>query len=258
MLIKQLEFEPTIIDILRAIRWADDGLSAVIDQQLSRDDYIKVNKALEALGGVWSRREKAHLFTIDPRCWFAELLESGKLIKERDGFFETPAAVVDFMFDVAEPDGLCLEPSAGLGAIAKRLVERVGKDKIFCIEKNAKRATILEREGYNVLCWDFLTYEGAWSQGNDCKKELFDRVYMNPPFELGQDIEHVRHAYKFLVPGGILVAIMSEGSFIRMDSKATSFREWLKTLSYGDYQLPEGAFKSSGTMVRTRLVMVEK
>ncbi len=30
----------------------------------------------------------------------------------------------------------------------------------------------------------------------------FDRILMNPPFERGADAEHVRHAFRFLTPGG--------------------------------------------------------
>jgi hypothetical protein len=52
---------------------------------------------------------------------------------------------------------------------------------------------------------------------------------MNPPFEKGQDIEHVRHAYDQLKPGGRVVAIMSEGPFFRSDKKATEFRDWLES-----------------------------
>src|SRR4051794_285291 len=39
----------------------------------------------------------------------------------------------------------------------------------------------------------------------------FDRIVMNPPFDHGSDIEHIRHAMKYLKPGGRLVAICANG-----------------------------------------------
>ena len=45
----------------------------------------------------------------------------------------------------------------------------------------------------------------------------FDRVVMNPPFCRGRDLDHVRHALRFVAPGGRLVAIMSAGVAFRED-----------------------------------------
>lgn len=86
----------------------------------------------------------------------------------------------------------------------------------------------------------------------------YNRIYMNPPFEEGQDIDHVQHAYKILAPGGQMVAVMSEGPFFRGDRKATEFREWLEGVGGYSEQLPEGSFKESGTGVNTRLVVIMK
>ena len=81
---------------------------------------------------------------------------------------------------------------------------------------------------------------------------------MNPPFEQGQDIEHVRHAFDWLATGGHLVAVMSNGSFFREDKKATAFRDWLAYVRGESYPLPEDSFKESGTGVRTRLAVIAK
>lgn len=92
------------------------------------------------------------------------------------------------------------------------------------------------------------------------KIKPYDKIIMNPPFENGQDIDHVKHAYELLKPGGRVVAIMSEGPFFRGDKKATGFREWLDEVGGYSKKLPEGAFKNSerSTGVRTRLVVIEK
>jgi hypothetical protein len=109
----------------------------------------------------------------------------------------------------------------------------------------------LEAKGHQVERGDFLEYEGQ-----------YDRVVMNPPFELGRDIEHVCHAFRLLAPDGKLVAIMSEGPFFRSDKQASAFREWFDEAAGESEQLPENAFNGSDafrqTGVRTRIVVLNK
>jgi 16S rRNA G1207 methylase RsmC len=82
----------------------------------------------------------------------------------------------------------------------------------------------------------------------------FDSIFMNPPFENLQDVDHVRHAYALLAEGGELVAVMSESPFFRMDKKAVDFRAWLDEIGGYSEQLPAGSFQESGTGVQARLV----
>jgi 2'-5' RNA ligase len=90
----------------------------------------------------------------------------------------------------------------------------------------------------------------------------YDRIVMNPPFERGQDMDHVRHAFDLLKPGGRMVAIMSEGSFSRSDRKATEFRDWLEAQGGENEKLPAGSFTGKDaqrqTGVSTRLVTLDK
>jgi hypothetical protein len=102
--------------------------------------------------------------------------------------------------------------------------------------------------GVKVLCADFL----AWDPGYN-----FAKIVMNPPFEEGQDIDHILHAYELLAPEGTLVCIMSEGAFFRNDRKAVTFRAWLASVGHS-VKLPEGSFKSSGTGVNARMVVIYK
>ena len=81
---------------------------------------------------------------------------------------------------------------------------------------------------------------------------------MNPPFENLQDIDHVLHAFKFLKPGGRLVAVMSPGPFFRKDRKCQDFREWFDSLGGEAVDLPEGSFKESGSGINTKLVVIDK
>ena len=106
-------------------------------------------------------------------------------------------------------------------------------------------------KGHEVEFADFLSHQGS-----------YNRILMNPPFEKGQDIEHVRHAYSLLAAGGRLVSVMSEGPFFREDSKAQGFRAWLSEVDATTEQLPEDAFQGADafreTGVRTRLVVIDK
>ena len=86
--------------------------------------------------------------------------------------------------------------------------------------------------------------------------------YFAAPFANGLDIDHVRHAFDQLAPGGRLVAVMSEGPVFRQDRKASDFREWLDELGGESEQLPEDSFRGveafRETGVRTRVVWLEK
>lgn len=56
----------TAIEIRGVTNAANPHPHVVITQQLDRKAYLAVNKALEACGGAWSRKAKAHVFTVDP------------------------------------------------------------------------------------------------------------------------------------------------------------------------------------------------
>jgi hypothetical protein len=185
-----------------------------------------------------------HVFQFDPRSQVDGLLESGNLTIERDGFFETPPAVVKRMTELVWPSGKVLEPSAGLGAIVDHLP--IEKTSILCIEKNTQRVADLKEKGYTVQCGDFLTMTPG----------KFDAIFMNPPFEEGQEIDHVQHAFSCLAPGGGLVSVMSAGPFFRGDRKAVAFREWFESADGTKESLPPESFKVSGTGVNTCLVVV--
>jgi predicted RNA methylase len=230
------------------MEWNDNGtIGKITAGQLDRKLYVEVNKALESMGGVWNRKVGGHVFMTDPRSSVENLVESGCIEIEKDGFFRTPIEVVRRMTEIVKPTGNVLEPSAGDGAIADRLP--VFMDRVLCIEKNELRCKILKEKGYLVHCGDFLEYDPDYK---------FDTIFMNPPFEQGQDIDHVKHAFKLLRVGGSLISVMSEGTFFRMDSKADLFREWAKKYGGNNEKLPGEAFKESGTMVNTRLFWIKK
>ena len=251
MLTKTLKFDDDVLDVIKSMEWADDGrLGVITGGQLARDLYVRVNKALEAMGGKWDRKAGGHMFKLDPRSSVDGLLENGSIAVERDGFFETPIKIVNRMLELVPITERCLilEPSAGLGAIAKNLPAERGL--IICVEKNPDRAAQLEDYGFETYCADFLN----WGP-----QDKFGLIYMNPPFEELQDIDHVMHAYDLLADGGYIVSVMSESPFFRTDKKAIKFRYWLDGC-YSHYaeKLPAGSFKESGTGVNARLIVICK
>lgn len=79
---------------------------------------------------------------------------------------------------------------------------------------------------------------------------------MNPPFGRQADIKHVSHALKFLKPGGLLVSVMASSVTFRSNKLTTDFRQLIVDRGGHIKELPEGAFKSSGTMVNTVIVVI--
>lgn len=176
------------------------------------------------------------------------------------GFFPTPPDVIETMLDIVDDHGIpsdarILEPSAGKGDIADALKERYPNATLSVSEINRQLADILELKGYDVACYDFLGIDV------DYDDDKFHAIVMNPPFEKGQDIDHVQHAYTWLETGGILVSIMSEGPFFREDKKALQFREWCSSLPmFESYKLDSGTFGKAfrSTQVATRIVVLYK
>ena len=249
-LTKKLHFDNDVLEVLRSMEFSADGLLGKLTcGQLDRKMYEKVNKALEAMGGKWSRKDGGHTFKADPRPSVDGLLENGVLEIERDGFFETPKAVVDRMLELVPitERNFILEPSAGMGAIAKNLPGERGM--ITCVEKNEDRAEYLDQYGFPTYCADFLEWEPGLT---------FDRIYMNPPFENMQDVDHVKRAYELLETGGKMVSVMSSSPFFRQDKKAVDFVDWLSKKGGYSEPLPAGSFKESGTGVNTVLVVISK
>lgn len=248
MLTKQLKFDEDVLAVIRGMEFTPDGLlGKITGGQLERVLYTKVNKALDAMGGKWNKKFGGHVFTFDPRPQVDGLIANGTLTVERDGFFETPVEVVDLMFSYVTPKGKVLEPSAGMGSIAKHIREYF-TDIIFCVEKNQQRVNHLQSLGFNALCADFLTVSG----------QKYDTIIMNPPFEEGQDMRHVQHAYALLTDYGSMVSVMGAHAFFADDKQSIAFRDWLGEVNAQIVDLPEGSFKSSGTMVNTKLVIITK
>jgi protein-L-isoaspartate O-methyltransferase len=163
------------------------------------------------------------------------------------GFFPTPRPLAARMVELAQlrPGDAVLEPSAGNGHIADAI--RDARGEVLCVECNFTLAELLIAKGHNVHRGDFLAF--------DIGKDGWLAAVMNPPFEDGADIEHVRHAASLLRSGGIVVAIVGAGTEFRDDKRSRDFREWLATdvVVFHDEKLPPGTFNHSDMTQRTNV-----
>lgn len=247
-----MKVSTSVLEVLD--RAKTDGPRLILTGTLDRKLYTDTAKAIEAAGGKWNRKERAHLFADDAAEAIEQILLTGEVVsvKQKFGYFPTPAPVVERLVDLADLSrGMdVLEPSAGRGAIAVRLAE-LGLF-VSCVElqeSNAAHLAGLDVTGIdNVVCGDFLNVE---------PRTAFDRVVMNPPFARQADIAHVVHALNFLKPGGLLVAVMSAGVMFRA-GLAAEFRDLVAKRGGGFEELPEDAFKESGTGVRTVIAVIAK
>lgn len=240
---------------------AVDGNSLRITQgQLDRKLYTEVNAALEALGGKWNRKAKAHLFDADPRDALDQVLVDGAFSDRKRDFdqFFTPPALARRIVELADVRGKSvLEPSAGEGAIALAC-GLAGAESVHAVEIDPKCTDKLNaslRAG-GSLWYRHLTNFLGWCAS---RQQEFDRVVMNPPFYRQQDIVHVLAAYElWLKPGGKLVSVMSGGIAFRRDRKTMAFRGLIDDVGGHAEILPQGSFSDSGTEVNTVLVTLVK
>ena len=170
-----------------------------------------------------------------------ETLKTGVQTVSAPQLFPTPPEIAEQMVELAEiePGHDVLEPSAGTGNLLKALPCIRPNGAITAVEINYSLSKALEPWADTVICGDFLARNG------DIGK--FDRILMNPPFENGSDIKHIKHAIDFLKPGGRLVALCANGP---------RQQEQLKPLADSWEVLPKGSFKNSGTMVNVAMMVI--
>lgn len=254
-----------ILDILGECRTEGNTLF-LPDRQLERSTYQAVNKVLESIGGKWDRKAKGHVFAEgDPAELLDNVILAGEItdLKKQYQFFPTPRPIAEKMCELAELDSTCivLEPSCGKGDLADVIYE-AGVKELVGLELNREMEKHLTGKPYATLTGiDFLEFvydpelKTPWTHA---VVNPWTRIVMNPPFSRQQDIDHILTAYEILRPGGILVSVVSESPFFRSNKKSVDFRAFLEERKAAIIPLEEGAFKESGTMVRTRLVKIVK
>lgn len=188
----------------------------------------------------------------DPRAKL-ERLEAAIRFSPIHGFFPTPPSLIRRIIDLADvqQDQRVLEPSAGNGALAEAAQEAGGA--VVCCEINGALREILTVKGFTVIAADFMDWE---------PRPVQDRIVANPPFERGQDRDHIRRMYDHLAPGGRLVSVCSTGPFFRTHTADVAFREWLDRVGAEVEDVEPGAFSGSDafrkTGVSVKLVLIDK
>lgn len=226
--------------------------------QLDRTTYESVNKVLDALGGKWKRKAKGHIFDYDPADALASVVSTGEVPDKNPlAYFPTPEAVTDIMFlklviHAKEKVHAILEPSAGDGAIVAAMRNRLPAAKIVAVEIDPRRAQKLRERNLpnvEVIEADFLQWQ---------PDQQFDAVLMNPPFRTPSHplayIEHIEHALPMRATSGLLISVTPIGwQFAGNRKRLTQFREQVENEGF-TRDLPDDAFTTSGTSVRTCLV----
>lgn len=250
---KKLKIKDEILSIL-ADCTINNNILYLPEIQLDRATYTAVNKCIEAIGGKWNKKVKGHVFDCDPSEGLENLILTGEVedMKKTFQFFPTPKELSEQVCDMAELETACniLEPSCGKGDLADTIYSR--NQNLICIELNYEMKKYLDKKPYTSMIGDdFLNYKSE-------TVKPFDRIIMNPPFSKQQDIDHILHAFSLLGNKGILVSIMSISPFFRTNKKSVDFVEWLNDVKAEIVDVPEGAFKTSGTMIRTKIIKIIK
>jgi hypothetical protein len=164
------------------------------------------------------------------------------------GYVPTPPALCKMVVDAAElkPGMRVLEPSAGKGDLASEIMKHAVT--LDVIEQQWSLRKILELKGFNLVAQDFLEFASQ-----------YERVLLNPPFEDGAYITHIRHAFACLAPGGRLVAIAPRGFDSKRGKMYESFTDWLGGQSRIT-NLPDDGFKDSDVPcgIRTCMIVINK
>ena len=171
-------------------------------------------------------------------------LKTGVQVVTAPQLFPTPRDIAAQVIDLAavDPTHRVLEPSAGTGALVDAL-DAIPGAQVVAVEISVSLADnlrIRSNTKHDIRCADFLECNGDLG--------MFDRIVMNPPFERGADITHIKHAIGFLKPGGRLVAICANGP---------RQREQLMPIASEWIDLPAGSFKSQGTGVNTAMLVID-
>lgn len=222
-------------------------------------DWPLLKTVMLSLGAKWSSGKGGFIFPddVDGAETVRIALASGEIIDwDGAGFFPTPDDLADAA--VARFHGLpdvphVLEPSAGTGSLIRAMRRRYAHAQFYACEFIEKNRSALEVLRVDLIGRDFLQLSPQ-----DFGGENIHAILMNPPFAKRADIRHITHALSFLETGGQLVAIASAGVLHRDDALARDFRALIAAHGGTIEENPEGAFKESGTMVRTVTIALTK
>ena len=233
----------------------EDNVLRLPQVQFNKKSYAEAKKWIEEAGGSWQGgKVQGFIFPFNPERVFSILNEGKRCNLAQDfQFFETPSNVADWLVMLAggihEHDKV-LEPSAGRGALV-RAIHRSSPDVVVdCYEMMPENKELLSGlGGINMIGDDF-------TKSTIGKK--YTKIIANPPFSGNQDIRHVRMMYDMLEQGGTLASITSAHWEFAEEKTCRDFRQWLEDVGGAKYEIESGAFKESGTGVRTLAIVIKR
>lgn len=241
----------TAMEVLAMCTITDDHIVKLPNIQLDRKVYSDVKTILEKNGGSWKGGKiQGFQFDFNPTDLFDKLQGGEQVNNKKDfQFFATPDEVVNLMLTKAslKKTDVVLEPSAGQGAIVDKIMSLV--KKVDMCELMPENRQILEKKGYEIKGEDFTKFDEEYQ---------YDKIIANPPFTKNQDIDHVLKMFKHLKQGGRIVTIMGPSWVTGTQKKQVEFREWLVKIGASYEAIEEGAFKKSGTGIKTYMVVIDK
>ena len=162
------------------------------------------------------------------------------------GYWPTPENIIRKLFDAANiEDGMwVLEPGAGRGDIVDYVLNRVDAH-VFAFEINPKLCDLLrlkaqlrayEYEAGETVGGAVVVVEGDFLEMNSEEIKMrsnrgFDRVIMNPPFEVEHNPGlHIITAFEYLKEGGILVSVIPQNYRYSSRKDGREFNGWLEAI----------------------------
>jgi predicted RNA methylase len=249
--VEPTKLKPKVMDLLSGL--SVNGLEARITQKLDKKTYGDINDVLNEMGGYWNTGRQVHVFETDAQTVIDKVIAAGHIYTARDyECFFTQEPEVRQVINLARPKpGMkVLEPNGGQGAMALAAAEIVGIENVTCYELMPKNVKVLKGLGFSIEApQDFLQVEPQTD---------FDICIMNPPFSGGRDVAHIQHAFKFVKPGGVLVAIASTHWQTTETIPSFEFQRFLAQHGALITQIAAGAFKAAGTLTATTIIRLTK
>ena len=233
----------------------EDNVLRLPQVQFNKKSYAEAKKWIEEAGGSWQGgKVQGFIFPFNPERVFSILNEGKRCNLAQDfQFFETPSNVADWLVMLAGGIHKCdavLEPSAGRGALVKAIHRSCPDAVVDCYEMMPENKELLAGlGGIRLLGDDFTKSDNG---------KLYTKIIANPPFAGNQDIDHIRMMYDRLESGGTLAAITSVHWTLGQERKCEEFRQWLDAVGGAKYEIESGAFKESGTGVRTLAIVIKR
>lgn len=252
----------TAIDVLKNST-IEGNVVTLPPGKLDRKLYEEVAKKITGIGGKWNRKAEGFVFDSDPRMLFSRILDGESVNLKKDfEFFATPEELADFAYrQLKLGDHMrVLEPSAGQGALIDAMMkngDQWNTCSIFYIEKMLENRFVLEKKYKRIT--NVYNLHPKNDDFLECDLTVKpDRIFANPPFSKNQDIDHVYKMWEVLAPAGRIVTFTSPHWTFVNNRKETDFRKWLEDKKHTVTTIDGGSFKASGTMIETRLLVIDK